>query len=197
MTNGTSSRRVRGSVRAASSRSGRADQQDVRLRELDLVILAAGLEPLVVVVDGDREDLLLAGSWPMTYWSRIWRISCGVGSLLRSVRADSAAAPSSRMMSLQSSMHSSQMKTIGPANELPHLVLALAAERAVKSLSRKGCRPFSNLRSIPAATPALSHSTRPEPAFATLYPRCRIPWRRPPAGSCPDRGRVRPLLDDR
>ena len=38
--------------------AGGADQQDVRLRELDLVVLAAGLQPLVVVVDGDREDLL-------------------------------------------------------------------------------------------------------------------------------------------
>src|ERR1700716_836682 len=51
----------------------------------------------------------------MTYWSRIWRISCGVGSLFLSVRAASAVAPSSRMMSLQSSMHSSQMNTDGPA----------------------------------------------------------------------------------
>ena len=54
----------------------------------------------------------------MTYWSRIWRISCGVGSLLRSARAVSAAVPSSRMMSLHSSMHSSQMNTDGPAISL-------------------------------------------------------------------------------
>ena len=39
---------------------GRAEQQDVRLRELDAVLLhrRAGLYALVVVVDGDREDLL-------------------------------------------------------------------------------------------------------------------------------------------
>ena len=39
--------------------AGRADQEDVALRELDLVLGAAHvLEPLVVVVDGDRQDLL-------------------------------------------------------------------------------------------------------------------------------------------
>src|SRR5205809_6934381 len=54
----------------------------------------------------------------MTYWSRIWRISCGVGSLLRSARAASVLLPSSRMMSLQSSMHSSQMNTDGAAMSL-------------------------------------------------------------------------------
>ena len=39
--------------------AGGADEQDVRLRELDVVVVAgAVLDPLVVVVDGDREDLL-------------------------------------------------------------------------------------------------------------------------------------------
>ena len=40
------------------ARAGRADQQDVRLLELDVVDLVAGVDPLVVVVDRDREDLL-------------------------------------------------------------------------------------------------------------------------------------------
>src|SRR6478752_2845683 len=34
------------------------DEQDVRLLELDVVDVAAGVDPLVVVVDGDGEDLL-------------------------------------------------------------------------------------------------------------------------------------------
>ncbi len=39
--------------------AGRADEQDVRLRQLDVVVVGrAELHPLVVVVDGDREDLL-------------------------------------------------------------------------------------------------------------------------------------------
>src|SRR4030095_5323407 len=63
----------------------------------------------------ETETFFFAWSWPMTYWSRMLRISRGVG------RSDLAPLPplseavSSRMMSLQSSMHSSQMKTDGPA----------------------------------------------------------------------------------
>jgi hypothetical protein len=38
--------------------AGRADQQDVRLRELDVVVLGLVVETLVVIVDRDREHLL-------------------------------------------------------------------------------------------------------------------------------------------
>src|SRR5690606_1400155 len=59
----------------------------------------------------------LALSCPITYWSRISRISAGVGR--SDFAADlSSAAISSRMMSLHRSMHSSQMKTEGPAISL-------------------------------------------------------------------------------
>jgi hypothetical protein len=40
------------------ARAGRPDQQHVGLLELDLVDLVAGVDPLVVVVDRDRQDLL-------------------------------------------------------------------------------------------------------------------------------------------
>src|SRR5690606_41014666 len=40
------------------ARAGRADQQDVRLGQLDVVVLAAALDPLVVVVDRHRERAL-------------------------------------------------------------------------------------------------------------------------------------------
>ncbi len=40
------------------ARTGRADQKDVRLRQLDIVVLGLVIEPLVVIVDGDREHLL-------------------------------------------------------------------------------------------------------------------------------------------
>src|SRR5262245_51514093 len=52
----------------------------------------------------------------MTYSSRTFLISCGFGSLSRVRSARSSS--SSRMMSLQSSTHSSQMKTDGPAMSL-------------------------------------------------------------------------------
>src|SRR4051794_38578537 len=71
----------------------------------------------------------------MTYWSSIWRISCGVGSLLLSVRAASALAPSSRMMSLQSSMHSSQMNTEGPAMSFRTSCWLLPQKEQYRSLS--------------------------------------------------------------
>src|SRR5258707_323856 len=38
--------------------AGRADQQDVRLRELDVVVLGLVVETLVVIMDSDREHLL-------------------------------------------------------------------------------------------------------------------------------------------
>src|SRR6185295_14856589 len=56
-------------------------------------------------------------SWPITYSSRNFLISCGTGS---DVRAPPRASNllSSAMMSLQTSTHSSQMKTVGPAISL-------------------------------------------------------------------------------
>ena len=58
MQNGTSRTRARVCASSVLPEPGRADQQHVRLLELDLVDLVAGVDPLVVVVDGDREDLL-------------------------------------------------------------------------------------------------------------------------------------------
>ncbi|CFP62754.1 Uncharacterised protein [Bordetella pertussis] len=55
--------------------------------------------------------------WPITYWSRKVLISAGVGSSER-MAARAVACASSRMMSLQRSMHSSQMNTEGPAISL-------------------------------------------------------------------------------
>ncbi len=40
------------------ARAGRTDQQDVGLRELDVVVLGLMIEPLVVIVDRDREHFL-------------------------------------------------------------------------------------------------------------------------------------------
>ena len=40
------------------ARTGRSDQQDVRLREFDVVVLGLVVEALVVVMHRDREDLL-------------------------------------------------------------------------------------------------------------------------------------------
>jgi hypothetical protein len=45
--------------------AGRADQQDVRLRQLDVVVLGGVVQALVVVVHGDREHAL-GVVWPIT-----------------------------------------------------------------------------------------------------------------------------------
>ena len=57
MQNGTSSTRA-ASAPGRLAAAGRADEEHVRLLELDVIDLVAGVDPLVVVVDGDREDLL-------------------------------------------------------------------------------------------------------------------------------------------
>src|SRR5512143_2214633 len=57
----------------------------------------------------------LAFSWPITYWSRMEQISCGAGRSDLPATALGSPLDSSRMMSLQRSMHSSQMNTDGPA----------------------------------------------------------------------------------
>jgi hypothetical protein len=61
------------------------------------------------------DRIRFAISWPMTYSSRISQISRGVGSSDLVALPDLSALVSSRMMSLHSSMHSSQMNTEGPA----------------------------------------------------------------------------------
>ena len=96
--------------------AGRTDQQDVRLGELDVVAAARlllDLEPLVVVVDRDRQLLL----------GELLADDVLVEELLDLVRRRQRRARrrglsnrlSSAMMSLQTSTHSSQMKTVGPA----------------------------------------------------------------------------------
>src|SRR3954470_1937065 len=57
----------------------------------------------------------LAVCWPITYWSSNAQISCGVGRSDLAPATDSTFEVSSRIMSLHRSMHSSQMKTDGPA----------------------------------------------------------------------------------
>jgi len=85
-----------------------------------------------MVVDGHRQDFLrqfLANDvFVQDLADFLRRRQVVLGRL-----AALSAADSSRMMSLQSSMHSSQM-TPTAGNELPHFVLALAAEGAVQEL---------------------------------------------------------------
>ncbi len=72
-------------------------------------------------------------AWPITYSSRTFLISCGRGSLSRVRSARSSS--SSRMMSLQSSTHSSQTNTDGPAMSLRTSCWFLPQKRAVQKLA--------------------------------------------------------------
>ena len=91
------------------SAAGRADQQDVRLLQLDVVDLHPGVDPLVVVVDRDRENLLGA-LLPNHVLIEKLDDAVGCGNLRRRLYdSDVCGACSSSMISRQSSTHSSQM----------------------------------------------------------------------------------------
>ena len=115
------------------ARAGRADQQDVRLGEFDIIMLGLMMEALVVVMDGDRKhllgvvlpddvvvkdlaDFLRQGNAVVRFRQR------GLFLLLNDVLAqlDAFIADEHRRA----------------GNELAHLVLALAAERAVERTFR-------------------------------------------------------------
>ena len=68
----------------------------------------ARADTLVVVVDGDREDLLGA-ILKITYWSSAEMIWRGLGSFVCRGFARGASSISSSMISWQRLMHSSQM----------------------------------------------------------------------------------------
>ena len=89
--------------------AGRADQQDVRLVDLDVLVgLLAVDQPLVVVVDGDGQDLL-GPSWPITYSSSWSLISRGVGMSVKRVLGTPRRRRSWSRIDWHSSMHSPQM----------------------------------------------------------------------------------------
>src|SRR5690242_20250621 len=115
------------------ARSGRTDEQDVRLGELDLVVLGEVLEPLVVVVDGHREDLLrelladhvLVQDPADLARRRQIRLGGLAAFVRRAFLADDVVA---KLDALVADEHRRS------GDQLPHLVLALAAEGAVEKL---------------------------------------------------------------
>src|SRR5882672_2782360 len=116
---------------------GRTDQEDVRFGELDLVVLREVLEPLVVVVHRHRQDLLrdlLADDVLVEDAADLARRrQVGLGGLAafvgRALLADDVVA---QLDALVADEHR------GAGDELPHLVLALAAEGAVEELLAAG-----------------------------------------------------------
>src|SRR6266704_478974 len=167
------------------ARSGGTDEEDVRFGELDLVVLREVLEALVVVVDRDRKDLLgeflpdhVLVQYPADFPRRR---QIGFGGLAALVRgaflADDVVA---QLDALVADEHRR------PGDQLPHLVLTLAAEGAVEKLFP--ARFFGHDLSAFKPPPLLSP---PRPARSALCRRGRISPPRPPKGSCRGRCRAR------
>src|SRR5438552_2079283 len=162
------------------ARSGGTDEEDVRFGELDLVVLREVLQALVVVVHRDRKDLLrelLADHVLVQYPADFpGRRQVGFGGLAALVRgallADDVVA---QLDALVADEHRR------PGDQLPHLVLALAAEGAVEKFFAAG---FFGHGSAFKPPPPLPRRARSAPCR-----RCRISPPRPPRGSCRDRGR--------
>ena len=97
------------------ARAGRSDQQNIRFRQLHIIVLGRMIEALVMIVDGNRQyplGLRLADDIVVQNLADFLRRRNAVTLLT------SEDLFSSRMMSMQSSTHSSQMNTVGPAMSL-------------------------------------------------------------------------------
>src|SRR3984885_7055607 len=111
------------------ARTGRSDQQDVRLRKLDIVVLGLTIEPLVVVMDGDREHLL-----GMALADHV--VVQDLADFLR--RRNPVARLHQRgFVFLANDVHAELNAFVADEDgrardQLPDFVLALAAERAIQ-----------------------------------------------------------------
>src|SRR5712664_3587412 len=147
------------------ARTGRTDQQDVRLRELDVVMLGLVIEALVVIVDGDREHL-----FGMALTDHI--VVENLADLLR--RRNPVARLHQRgLVFLTDDVHAQFDAFVadeygGTRDQFADFVLALAAERAVK-------------RVLGVARADLTHSYL-RPPFDPV--RSIAPFRHRPAQSC-------------
>ena len=154
--------------------AGRPDQQDVALGELDIVFLDAGVEPLVMVVDRNRQNLLgeilpdhvLIEDLPDLVRGRELVLvgPCRVGG--RPLLADDVVAE------LDALVANEHRRT---GDELPHLVLALAAEGAVKKLVAGRFIRHSPALDPSKPTGARIHFTGLKPGSARLYRSARTP----------------------
>jgi hypothetical protein len=123
--------------------AGRANQQDIRLRELDVVVLGLVVETLVVIMDRDREHLLgviLADhvvvenlAYLLGSWDAIARLHQRGFILL----ADDVHAQ------LDAIVANEYGRT---GDELVHLVLVLAAERAKEQFLGFAAADVAHLR---------------------------------------------------
>ena len=113
------------------SRAGRADQQDIAFRQLDLIALAARFNALVVVVHRHRQGLLrpmLTNHVLIEHvedFSRLGQVTARAGDLLFQFFADDVIT---QFNALITDEHA------GARNQLAHLVLTLPAKGTVENL---------------------------------------------------------------
>jgi hypothetical protein len=148
------------------TRSGGANQQDVGLREFDLIVFGLVVKPLVMVVNRDRQHLLR-----MVLADDV--IIENLVDFLRCRNAVTGFAPSgfglladdifAQLNALIADVHRR------PRDELADLVLALPAERAIERILRiaacelgHSCLPrFGTMMILLSRDPALALSLRP------------------------------------
>src|SRR5256884_279979 len=134
--------------------AGRTDQQDVRFRELDVVLLGLVIETLVVIVNRDREHLL----------GVILTDHVVVENLAYLFRGRDAVARRHQrgLVLLADDVHAQFDALVADkhgrtSDELAHLVLTLAAERAVERILGFAAARLAHLRTptrvITAVTP--------------------------------------------
>ena len=127
--------------------AGRADQQDVRLRQLDVVVLGGMGEALVVVVDGDRQHALGVGLADDVVVENL-------ADLLR--RRHAVARLHHRgLVLLADDVHAQLDAFVADedgrtGDQLADLVLALAAERAVERVLRVAAADLAHSLSVPS-----------------------------------------------
>src|SRR6185503_766153 len=115
------------------ARSGGPDQQDVGFRKLDFVVLGEVLEPLVVVVDRDREDLLRLVLADDVLVEDVADLARGRQVRLRALAAlVGGGLLANDVVAQLDALVADENR--GTGNQLPDFVLALAAERAVEKL---------------------------------------------------------------
>ena len=154
--------------------AGRADQEDVRLVELDLGVVLLGVdEPLVVVVDGHREDLL--GPVLVDHVGvELFLDLAGRGDVGEERLGDPPPAPllvEDRLAELDA--FAADVDVAGPLDERADVAIALPAERAIGVLLGVAGRPRGRPpRAAPAAPPPPASAA---PAAGTSRPLMSLP----------------------
>ena len=111
--------------------AGRPDQQDVRLRQLDVVVLGLMVEALVMVVDRDREDLLGVVLPDHIVVKNLAYLFGGRNPVTRLHQRGFVLLADDVHAQLDALVANEHRRS---GDELAHLVLALAAERTIQGV---------------------------------------------------------------